>query len=278
MSRLSARSSSRTSKLASLTPVAGPSLARSLTTTPRSLEDKALIDKKIPYKIVQLVDPVTGVLGPPRPLLPLLEEIKKRNEERHKEAVAALLAKKEEERKKQAEPASKKDGERDKQLEPAPKNDEAKRRPAPKKEKQEPFSGDICVLVSSNPAPIVKIVNKRAALERQKAEKLRAKQNKRVQKVIQMTWGVELGDLTHKVAKMRDELGAGNHVELVMTKKKGVPVPKPLEMEKKVNQVVEMMKDVAREIGRNQGAMIWTVSLRPFKEAAKLTVGEGAAA
>jgi len=83
---------------------------------------------------------------------------------------------------------------------------------------------------------------------------------------VQMTWGVEPGDMTHKVAKMRAELKRGNHIEVVMAKKKRVPVPPQGEREAKVNEIVLALAEVGREVKRTRTAIITTVSLRPLKQ------------
>lgn len=128
---------------------------------------------------------------------------------------------------------------------------------------------EICILLSKNP-PVVKVMTKQEASEKRKADKLKQKALKAAQaesKVIQMTWGVEPGDLTHKVAKMKRELEKGNHVELIMAKKKKVPVPPPAERDARVAEIVTLLQDVAKEISRTQSPIITTVSLRPIKKA-----------
>ncbi|KAG8851999.1 hypothetical protein FRB96_009015 [Tulasnella sp. 330] len=127
---------------------------------------------------------------------------------------------------------------------------------------------EICILLSRKP-PVVTIMSKQEALEKRKADKEKLKAQKAAQaesKVIQMTWGVEAGDLTHKVAKMKRELEKGNHVELILAKKKKVPVPPPAEREERVTEIVTLLQDVAREISRTRTPFITTVSLRPVKQ------------
>lgn len=127
---------------------------------------------------------------------------------------------------------------------------------------------DVCVLLSRTP-PIVTIMPKEEALEKRKADRAWQKAQKAAQaesKVIQMTWGVESRDLTHKVAKMRRELEKGNHVELIVAKKKNVPVPPPAEREARVTEIVARLQEVAKETSRTRSPFITTVSLRPVKQ------------
>ncbi|KAG9038598.1 hypothetical protein FRB95_000820 [Tulasnella sp. JGI-2019a] len=129
-------------------------------------------------------------------------------------------------------------------------------------------SKEICILLSRTP-PVVKIMTKEEASEKRKADRLKQKAQKAAQaesKVIQMTWGVEPGDLSHKVAKMKKELEKGNHVELIMAKKKKVPVPPPAERDARVGEIVALLQDVGKEISRTQSPIITTVSLRPIKK------------
>jgi len=112
-------------------------------------------------------------------------------------------------------------------------------------------------------------MSKEEASEKRRADKARLKLQKAAQaetKVIQMTWGVEQGDLTHKVAKMKRELEKGNHIELIMAKKKKVMVPPPAEREARVTEIVALLQDVAKEVKRTQSPIITTVSLRPIKQ------------
>ena len=98
--------------------------------------------------------------------------------------------------------------------------------------------------------PIVKILDKKEVFDKLKALK-RAKSNSQrllpEDKEIQMTWGVANSDLAHKVGKVRKELEKKNRVNLVFAPKKRQPVPSPTERNEKVNEVLEMLKDIGTE-------------------------------
>jgi len=104
-------------------------------------------------------------------------------------------------------------------------------------------------LVSEDPQPLVKILNKleqyNKLKEWQKRQKGVAASN--VRKEIQMTWGVESSDFTHKVNKARKELERGSRVELVFAPKANQPVPSRAMMEARINQTMENLADIAKE-------------------------------
>jgi len=102
-------------------------------------------------------------------------------------------------------------------------------------------------LVSSDP-PIVKIVNKREANAARKEMKERKRTQPRNElKEVQMTWGVGVADLTHKLKKVQEELERGNRVTLVFAPKSKQPVPKPREMATFLNEVTEKVSAFAKE-------------------------------
>jgi translation initiation factor IF-3 len=104
-------------------------------------------------------------------------------------------------------------------------------------------------LVNEEP-PIVKIISKKDDYLKKKAAKLKAKEAKGRQmetKELQMTWGVAVGDIEHKMKKARQELERGNRVELVYAKKKRQPVPSPADQEAVVNAAVQKVEDIAME-------------------------------
>ncbi|KAF9457995.1 hypothetical protein BDZ94DRAFT_1271719 [Collybia nuda] len=145
-------------------------------------------DKNIPYRIVQLVDPITGKLSEPLPLMTIIESLP------------------------------------DKKLE-------------------------YVELVSEDPAPIVKIINKKDAFEKRKLAKKKASAvaKKNVQKEVQLTWGAAEGDYAHKVGRVREELEKGHRIDLVFSHKKGQDLPTPEEMQQQVQTTVEMLADVGKE-------------------------------
>lgn len=105
-------------------------------------------------------------------------------------------------------------------------------------------------LVADNTeCPIVKIKGKQEVFQKQKEwnKKQRVVASSNVQKEIQMTWGVESGDLGHKLKKARKELEKGNKVELVFAPKQNQKAPSPAIMDSRVKEVMGKMVDVARE-------------------------------
>lgn len=104
-------------------------------------------------------------------------------------------------------------------------------------------------LVAEHPAPIVKIIEKKAAYEKRKEQKRRAKEVKRrnIQKEVQLTWGVALGDLEHKLKKVRSDLEKGYRVDLVFAPKSGHELPSPTEMQNRADKTVALLSDVAKE-------------------------------
>jgi len=104
-------------------------------------------------------------------------------------------------------------------------------------------------LVSEDPQPLVKILNKLEQYNKLKGWQKRQKEvaASNVRKEIQMTWGVESGDFTHKVSKARKELERGNRVELVFAPKANQPIPNQATMEARINQTVEDLADFAKE-------------------------------
>jgi translation initiation factor IF-3 len=107
-----------------------------------------------------------------------------------------------------------------------------------------------CELVNqpAPPAPpIVRMVSQRD--EYQKARKLQAKKLKPPKMVeIQLSWGVDVGDLDHKLAKAKKELvNEGNRVDLVFALKKKSPLPTPDKREDLLNKTMEHLTGVAVE-------------------------------
>jgi translation initiation factor IF-3 len=104
-------------------------------------------------------------------------------------------------------------------------------------------------LVTEHPQPVVKIRDKgeqyHKLKEWKKKQKTTAASN--VQKEIQMTWGVESGDLAHKLSKARKELEKGNRVELVFAPKANQRFPSPALVESRINETVEKMAEFAKE-------------------------------
>ena len=108
---------------------------------------------------------------------------------------------------------------------------------------------DYFVQLVTDDQPIVKIMNRKEMYEKSKALKKAKKAAERSseEKEIQMTWGVAIGDLSHKISKVREELEKRNRVNLIFAPKKGQPVPSPNERNEKMNEILEMLKDIGQE-------------------------------
>jgi translation initiation factor IF-3 len=104
-------------------------------------------------------------------------------------------------------------------------------------------------LVNEDPQPLVKIKNKTQEYIKMKEWKKRQKEvaASNIQKEIQMTWGVESGDLAHKLKKVRKELEKGNRVDLVYAPKANQVMPSPVAMENRIKETVEILSDIAKE-------------------------------
>ncbi|KAG9081522.1 hypothetical protein FRC06_005520 [Ceratobasidium sp. 370] len=100
--------------------------------------------------------------------------------------------------------------------------------------------------------PLVKIINKHDAAQKERDQKSRKKEQKkaaagRETKEIQLSWGVEPGDLKHKLTKSIQELEKRNRVNIIFVKKKGAPMPSPEQKAAKLQAVWEAVKHVANE-------------------------------
>lgn len=122
-------------------------------------------------------------------------------------------------------------------------------------------------LVTSHPQPIVRIVSNEQVRQRRKEEKQRLKdqqKSRKEKKQIQMTWGVDGHDLERKLAQARAALSSGHPVNVVISKKGGVPMPAPSIMSAKVQGIVTELDDVA-EVANDPsfGKQLTTIYLRP---------------
>lgn len=100
--------------------------------------------------------------------------------------------------------------------------------------------------------PLVKIINKHNAAQKEREQKSKKKEQKKVasgreSKEIQLSWGVEPGDLKHKLSKCIQELEKKNRVNVVFVKKKGAPLPSKEQQVEKLQAVWEAVKHVATE-------------------------------
>jgi len=101
-------------------------------------------------------------------------------------------------------------------------------------------------LVALNPDPVVKIIKSSDVYNKMRARAERRKV-RREQKEVQMTWAISPGDLAHKLAKVREELEAGNRVDLVYMSKSGQPKPTPEQVEAQAAETVKLLEDAGAE-------------------------------
>jgi len=117
-------------------------------------------------------------------------------------------------------------------------------------------------LITATPFPLVKLVSKSEAHERKMEEK-RLKRERMLNtpelKEIQMTWGVEKGDLKHKLAKVQKELKGKNVVNVILAKKKGANLPPPADREKLVQDILDALQEDAKERRARTVTKVFTV-------------------
>lgn len=102
-------------------------------------------------------------------------------------------------------------------------------------------------LVSSEPTPIVRMVDLGEEYRKNRDSSKKKKESVVKEKEIQMTWSVAEGDLEHKMRKIREALEEGERVVIGFTRKKGQPYPKPEDMAAKLQEAAETLADVAVE-------------------------------
>lgn len=104
-------------------------------------------------------------------------------------------------------------------------------------------------LVTEEPEPIVKIVDRRDSYQKWKEQKKAFRKSLKAgeQKEIQIAWGVDDGDLKHKVTKARAELEKGYRVDIVIGPRKGQKLPNPGDMDARASEIASMLLDIAKE-------------------------------
>jgi len=104
-------------------------------------------------------------------------------------------------------------------------------------------------LVNEKPQPIVKIISKRDRYVKQKEwrKKQREVALSNMRKEIQLTWGIEPGDLEHKLDKARRDIEKGIRVELVFAPKANQRPPSPAAMQNRLNETTQKISEFAME-------------------------------
>ncbi|KAJ7265898.1 hypothetical protein B0H12DRAFT_1179770 [Mycena haematopus] len=104
-------------------------------------------------------------------------------------------------------------------------------------------------LVAVVPQPVVKIVEKKAAVAAQKKlrERQRVSARKNTVKEVQLTWGSEPGDLEHKLDRVRSLLEIGVKVDIVFSTKPKTLPPSVAVQQAKVKDTIESLADISKE-------------------------------
>jgi translation initiation factor IF-3 len=122
-------------------------------------------------------------------------------------------------------------------------------------------------LVAVNPDPIVRLLTKddtRKLHAKDRAEARSRRKSQASKKQIQMTWVVEPRDLMRKLEKGKKEIKKGNMVNVVLAKKKAVPLPSRGLKMKKMDEIKAIMADVADEwCPRSIGTQLAVMFFKP---------------
>ncbi|KAJ7047858.1 hypothetical protein C8F04DRAFT_920936, partial [Mycena alexandri] len=104
-------------------------------------------------------------------------------------------------------------------------------------------------LVTEDPIPIVRVVNKRDALAREKLKKIKQREvaRKNIVKEVQLTWWSEQSDMEHKIARVRMYLEMGARVDIVFSSKPNTPPPPMKVRKERVQNTIELMEGIATE-------------------------------
>ncbi|KAI5359031.1 Putative translation initiation factor 3 [Septoria linicola] len=136
--------------------------------------------------------------------------------------------------------------------------------------------------------PACKIVSKKETYEAEKRAKEAAKEKKRVQKVVsgeglktlELNWAIDQNDLGHRINRIKEFLGEGRRVEVVLAaKKRGRKASK-----EECELVLERIQDAVKEVegarqrdamsGKLGGFVTMTFQGRPVKVGSTVTNGE----
>ncbi|KAJ7087293.1 hypothetical protein B0H15DRAFT_843390 [Mycena belliarum] len=104
-------------------------------------------------------------------------------------------------------------------------------------------------LVDTTPRPIVKILDRKLAFAKLKEAKAKKRDTarKNMLKEVQLTWTSAQSDIDHKLARVRTCLEFGARADIVFSNKAKTPAPTPAVMQKKLQDALDMMADVATE-------------------------------
>jgi len=123
-------------------------------------------------------------------------------------------------------------------------------------------------LIAEQPRPVVRIITREFARQQRKDDKMRAlhaKQTQAERKQLQMTWGVDGNDLARKISRARGYLTKNHPVDVVLSKKRGVPLPSRDAMVWRMDGIVAALRGVSIVSNRSIGSQLATIQLRPSK-------------
>jgi len=100
-------------------------------------------------------------------------------------------------------------------------------------------------LVSAGDKPLVKIKNKKQALQQEKDLKKKRAASRVVNKELQLSWVISKADLAHKLLQARQYFQKGHLVSIQFAAKQGQLPPPPAECQHLIDQVNETLADVA---------------------------------
>lgn len=127
--------------------------------------------------------------------------------------------------------------------------------------------GDYYALVdqSHQPAPLIVLRNRKMEFDKRKAAKAASKVRKTETKILEMTWSIEPGDLSHKLSKAKSHLEKGDSVEILFKPKRKVALPPPDHMKKLIADVEAEMRTVTTEVTVVSKGSATVVSAKPPK-------------
>lgn len=122
-------------------------------------------------------------------------------------------------------------------------------------------------LVATTPEAIVRRMTKEEARELHQNDKDIARARRKLEtqrKQIQMSWGVDVRDMDRKISQARKEIERGNVVNVILAKKKGVPLPPLAVKVAKMDEIAVKVADIANEWSvRSIGTQLAVMFLKP---------------
>lgn len=116
--------------------------------------------------------------------------------------------------------------------------------------------------------PLVRLFDRAAMYELSKQRKVKALESRRRndQKEIQLTWTAALGDVQHKLRKVRQEIERGRRVSFVVTEKDGHAPVQPVKRGAMLDEWLASVEDIAREWAPRSEAKHMTIVFLQHKD------------